>query len=166
MFYVHSLYRVFVPSYFRDKMLQNYKSDNLEIIDWGCLEYGEAFSRQRALVDESISGFAPDRLVFVEHPPVVTIGRSGSPVDLKIPEETLRKKGVSLYQSNRGGMVTFLEILPVYRIRREILIPFNNFRIVAFGEDGSIPDCFGHIKLLDIKDYAELVLSLSKYCAD
>ena len=88
-------------------MLKTHKENNLEVLDWGCLEYGEAFSKQRYLVDESISGYAPDRLVFVEHSPVVTIGRSGSPVDLKVSEETLRKKGVSLYQSNRGGMATF-----------------------------------------------------------
>ncbi len=126
MFDVHSLYSVFAPSCFRDKMLKPLKGKNLEVLDWGCLEYGEAFSRQRSLVDESILGFAPDRLVFVEHPPVVTIGRSGSPVDLKVSEETLRKRGISLYQSNRGGMATFhgpdqLVAYPIIKLKEKDL---------------------------------------------
>jgi len=107
-------------------MLKTLKGKNLELLDWGCLEYGEAFSKQRSLVDESISGFATDRLVFVEHPSVVTIGRSGSAVDLKVSEETLRKKGISLYQSNRGGMATFhgpgqLVAYPIIKLKEKDL---------------------------------------------
>jgi len=107
MFDVHCLFRVFVLSCFRDKMLQNYKSDNLEVIDWGCLEYGEAFLRQKTLVKEAISESAPDRLVFVEHPPVVTIGRSGGKEDLRVSKELLHSRGVSFSRTDRGGMATF-----------------------------------------------------------
>ena len=88
-------------------MLKTLKGKNLEVLDWGCLEYGEAFSRQRFLVDESISGFAPDRLVFVEHPPVVTIGRSGGKEDLRVSKELLHSRGVSFFRTDRGGMATF-----------------------------------------------------------
>ena len=103
----YNLLRVFIHSCFRNKMLKPLKGKNLEVLDWGCLEYGEAFSRQRSLVDESISGFAPDRLVFVEHPPVVTIGRSGGKEDLRVSKELLHSRGVSFFRTDRGGMATF-----------------------------------------------------------
>ena len=79
----------------------------LEVLDWGPLGYGEALRRQMSLVEERISGSSPDRLVLVEHPHVVTIGRSGSLNDLRISEEELEHKGVELYQVDRGGMATF-----------------------------------------------------------
>ena len=79
----------------------------LEVLDWGQLGYGEAFGRQMALVEERIAGSSPDRLVLVEHPHVVTVGRSGSLKDLRISKEELEQKGVEVYQVDRGGMATF-----------------------------------------------------------
>ena len=80
---------------------------SLEIFDWGILGYNEAFQRQLALVGERIDGSAPDRLVLVEHPPVVTLGRSGSQEDLRISETALRQRGVEFYAVDRGGQATF-----------------------------------------------------------
>jgi lipoic acid synthetase len=79
----------------------------LEILDWGYLPYAEALSRQERLVDERIAELVPDRLVLVEHPPVVTLGRSGGWQDLRAPRETLLEKGMDLYQVDRGGRATF-----------------------------------------------------------
>jgi lipoic acid synthetase len=79
----------------------------LEILDWGSLPYGQALKRQMALVEERIAVSSPDRLVLVEHPPVVTLGRSGGLKDLRISKETLKQKGVDLYYVDRGGMATF-----------------------------------------------------------
>lgn len=79
----------------------------LEILDWAHLGYKEAFERQHDLVEERINGSAPDRLVLVEHPPVVTLGRSGSHEDLCISEAALHQKGVEFYAVDRGGQATF-----------------------------------------------------------
>jgi lipoic acid synthetase len=84
-----------------------FSSRPLEMLDWGCLPYGEALSRQERLVDERIADLAPDRLVLVEHPPVVTLGRSGGWEDLRAPREVLLEKGMDLYQIDRGGRATF-----------------------------------------------------------
>ncbi|MBM4340979.1 MAG: lipoyl synthase [Deltaproteobacteria bacterium] len=81
--------------------------EGLEVLDWSLLEYGEALLRQKALVEERIAGSSSDRVVLVEHPPVVTIGRSGTFEDLRIPAEALRQRGVALHYVDRGGMVTF-----------------------------------------------------------
>ena len=78
-----------------------------EILDWGRLGYHQALQRQLELVEERINGSAPDRLVLVEHPSVVTLGRSGSQKDLCISEAALRQRGVKLYKVDRGGQATF-----------------------------------------------------------
>lgn len=95
----------------------------LEVLDWGQLAYGEALRRQMALVEERIAGSSPDRLVLVEHPHVVTIGRSGSLNDLRIAEDELEREGVELYQVDRGGMATFhgpgqLVAYPIIKLRQ------------------------------------------------
>ena len=47
------------------------------------------------------------RLLFVEHDPVYTIGKSGKLDHLLLSEEELVRRGVSLYRSNRGGDITY-----------------------------------------------------------
>jgi lipoic acid synthetase len=79
----------------------------LELLDWGGMAYGEALQRQKAAVAERIGDACPDRLVFVEHPPVITIGRSGGKEDLRVSETMLRQQGMDLYRVDRGGMATF-----------------------------------------------------------
>lgn len=81
--------------------------EKLDVLDWGLLEYLPALSRQQTLVQDRLSGQAHDRLVLVEHPPVVTIGRSGAAGDLLLSEDGFREKGVKLYRSERGGQVTY-----------------------------------------------------------
>ncbi len=81
----------------------------LEILNWRRTEYGEALSRQLALVEKRISDSSPDRLILTEHPPVITIGSSGGPSDLLADPETLQKAGIGLYRVNRGGRATYHE---------------------------------------------------------
>jgi lipoic acid synthetase len=79
----------------------------LEVLDWGHLGYKVAFERQLAMVEERINGSVTDRLILVEHPPVATLGRSGSRDDLCITEAELRQKGIDIYTVDRGGQATF-----------------------------------------------------------
>lgn len=79
----------------------------LKIFDWGVLPYGQALKRQLGWVEERIAGSSPDRLALVEHPPVVTLGRSGGLKDLRISKETLKQKDIDLYTVDRGGMATY-----------------------------------------------------------
>jgi lipoate-protein ligase B len=46
-------------------------------------------------------------LLFVEHPPVYTLGKSGSIENILISEEDRLAKGISFYHTNRGGDITF-----------------------------------------------------------
>lgn len=93
----------------------------IQVIDWGILDYSKALVRQQQMVDERIKNRSPDRLVLVEHPSVVTIGRSGSLSDLHISKEVLDKKGIALHKVDRGGRATFhgpgqLVVYPIVKL--------------------------------------------------
>lgn len=75
--------------------------------DLGRMSYREAFAIQSQLASERKQGLGIDRLLFVEHPHVVTIGRNGHLENLLAPEETLRRAGIELCESDRGGDVTY-----------------------------------------------------------
>ncbi len=95
---------------------------DLEVIDWGLLDFEEAFHRQKMFLEERMDDRSPDRLVFVEHPSVVTIGKSGSSSDLLVPEKMLHRRSVKVCQVNRGGMTTVhgpgqLVVYPIVKIR-------------------------------------------------
>ena len=79
----------------------------LEVLDWGCLDYGEALRRQRILVEDRIADRTSDRLILVEHPPVVTVGRSGGLCDLRVSRETIQRVGIDFYEVERGGQATY-----------------------------------------------------------
>jgi len=98
----------------------------LQVIDWGLLAYDEAMKLQEALVSERIAELSPDRLVLVEHPPVVTIGRSGSSKDLRESEEVIKGKGAMVFRVDRGGMATFhgpgqLVVYPIIKLKTKDL---------------------------------------------
>ncbi len=46
-------------------------------------------------------------LLFVEHPPVYTLGKSGDASHILINEQTRLQKGIEYYPTNRGGDITF-----------------------------------------------------------
>src|SRR5688572_7884791 len=72
------------------------------------MPYEEALELQRALAGERISGAIPeDLLLLVEHPPVVTLGRSAKSQNLVSSPEYLASRGVELFEVERGGDVTF-----------------------------------------------------------
>ena len=74
----------------------------------GVMRYGEALELQRKLARERISGELPqDVLLLVEHPPVVTLGRSAKERHLLASPALLAAKGVELFEVERGGDVTF-----------------------------------------------------------
>ncbi len=73
--------------------------------DWGTIDYASAYQRQRQLVEAVISG-QPGRLIFCEHPPVLTLGRLFQEGSLLYTKEEIQRRGVSLQTVDRGGDVT------------------------------------------------------------
>ena len=74
----------------------------------GRVGYADALAFQRDVAARRIRGDIPqDVLLLVEHPPVVTLGRSAKAANLTAPRELLAVRGVELFDVERGGDVTF-----------------------------------------------------------
>jgi lipoyl(octanoyl) transferase len=72
------------------------------------MAYADALDLQRAVAKERIGGrIAEDVLLLVEHPPVVTLGRTAKAAHLTAPAELLAARGVQRFEVERGGDVTF-----------------------------------------------------------
>lgn len=72
------------------------------------MRYAEALDYQREIARQRISGeLDQDILLLVQHPPVVTLGRSSKQKNLISSPEFLNSKGVELFEVERGGDVTF-----------------------------------------------------------
>ena len=77
-------------------------------IDWlGTVRYGEALDRQKALVEERRADRTGDRLLLLEHPPVVTLGRSARLENVRTPMDQLQARGIDVHEVARGGDVTY-----------------------------------------------------------
>jgi len=72
----------------------------IEFVNWGLIDYREAFERQNHLVDKIISGESPEKIIFCTHPPIVTLGRGTKPGDV------YSWKGDKM-DVNRGGRATY-----------------------------------------------------------
>lgn len=76
--------------------------------DLGLRSYAEALSFQREVAAKRISKEIPqDVLLLVEHPPVITLGRSTKRENLLFTPELLTARGVEVFEVERGGDVTF-----------------------------------------------------------
>jgi lipoate-protein ligase B len=74
----------------------------------GRVPYAEALELQRSIARDRISGaISQDVLLLMEHPPVVTLGRSSKEKNLTASPEFLQSRGVELFEVERGGDVTF-----------------------------------------------------------
>lgn len=81
----------------------------IEIQRLGSIAYAEALDLQKRLVEERRAGHIPDRLLLLEHPPVITLGvRSGSDrSNVLATPAALEEQGVELFETGRGGDVTY-----------------------------------------------------------
>ena len=86
--------------------------------DWGLLDYQQAWDRQEQVFSETVQAKTQNRnnnttdpvknhLIFVEHPHVYTLGKSGKPENLLLDEAGLNEKSASYYKINRGGDITY-----------------------------------------------------------
>lgn len=73
----------------------------------GRVPYGDALELQRNLVSRRLAGEAGDALLLLEHPPTITIGKSGKCDNVLAPGPELAEQGISVFCSDRGGDVTY-----------------------------------------------------------
>ncbi|MBI1951533.1 MAG: lipoyl(octanoyl) transferase LipB [Acidobacteria bacterium] len=73
----------------------------------GLVGYAEAAALQDRCARLLKDGGMEERLLLLEHPPVITLGRNARREDVLHDEKTLRALGVSVEETNRGGQVTY-----------------------------------------------------------
>jgi lipoic acid synthetase/lipoyl(octanoyl) transferase len=84
-----------------------YIDEGLLSADVGLMEYEACWELQQRLVEARSEGAMPDVLLFAEHPPVITMGRTAKPEHVLADEDRLAENGVRLIRCDRGGDVTF-----------------------------------------------------------
>jgi lipoyl(octanoyl) transferase len=78
------------------------------VASWlGRVEYHEALTLQKRLVAERADGTIGDRLLLLEHPAVLTLGRSSDPAHILAEPEALTARGIEVVRVERGGEVTY-----------------------------------------------------------
>ncbi|WP_293925205.1 lipoyl(octanoyl) transferase LipB [Sphingobacterium sp. UBA6320] len=95
--------------------MQNKK---VTFIDWGLVDYQEAWDRQEEIFKKTLAIKHDNRvnntelstenyLIFNEHPHVYTLGKSGKPEHLLLDQKALEEKEARYYKINRGGDITY-----------------------------------------------------------
>tara|TARA_B100001029_G_C14984801_1_gene408322 strand:+ start:371 stop:1087 length:717 start_codon:yes stop_codon:yes gene_type:complete len=91
---------------------------NIVVYDLGVLDYNKALNYQEKKLQEIIdikrnnlktgsSIKTPNYFLFVEHPPVITLGKSGQEKNLLLGKKELERKNIEFFNTNRGGDITF-----------------------------------------------------------
>jgi lipoyl(octanoyl) transferase len=79
----------------------------LKVRQLGRLDYAAALLAQKETERAVLAGDAPDTLLLVEHPHTFTIGRRGDNESILATRETLEARGVTVFETNRGGKITY-----------------------------------------------------------
>src|SRR5690606_34484988 len=90
----------------------------VKFVDWGLVDYQEAWDRQETLFTRTVAVKnenrlnntthpTPNHLIFTEHPHVYTLGKSGHAEYLLLDDEGLNETKPPFYHINRGGGVAY-----------------------------------------------------------
>ena len=79
----------------------------IHVLQLGTTAYKSALDVQQRLVELRKQGRAADTLLLLEHPPVITLGRNAKLANVLRSREELAKRGVEMFECDRGGDVTY-----------------------------------------------------------
>ena len=80
---------------------------SLDVRRLGRVPYADALDVQANLVADRQAGRIADTLLLLDHDPVFTLGRNARKENVLLSQETLRAKGFALFETGRGGDVTY-----------------------------------------------------------
>lgn len=94
---------------------------NADLVDLGTMAYRECTKLQGKLLDRVASEEAPNTLLFVQHPPVLTLGANFHGRNLLLSLEEYAERGIEVFETERGGDVTYhgpgqLVVYPIFRV--------------------------------------------------
>jgi lipoyl(octanoyl) transferase len=79
----------------------------LKVERLGRVEYSAALEIQKRAESAVLTGEQPDTLLLLEHPHTLTLGRRSAQNGIIAPTEVLKARGVTIFETNRGGKVTY-----------------------------------------------------------
>ena len=81
----------------------------IEVRRLGVVKYGDALDLQKRLVEERKADRIPDQLLLLQHPPVITLGVKSKDARANVlaSPDDLQRDGVEVFETGRGGDVTF-----------------------------------------------------------
>jgi lipoyl(octanoyl) transferase len=91
----------------RDSTLAIMRQRNLKVERLGRVEYGSGLEIQKQTERAVLTGEQPDTLLLLEHPHTLTLGRRATEGGIIVPDQVLREQGVTVFETNRGGKVTY-----------------------------------------------------------
>jgi lipoate-protein ligase B len=83
------------------------RKGKLQVKRLGRLEYAESLALQKEIALAVQTQRQPDTLLLLEHPHTLTIGRRGDSSGILLPQEVLQSRGVTVFETNRGGKITY-----------------------------------------------------------
>jgi lipoyl(octanoyl) transferase len=94
----------------------------ISVLQLGAVDYGTGLRLQEKLVTLRKEGRVGDILLLLEHSPVITLGRNAKAKNILASPELLAKRGVEVFECDRGGDVTFhgpgqLVAYPIFDLR-------------------------------------------------
>ena len=94
------------PPLAKELTRQPQNSAVFNIIDSGQIEFSQALSLQKNILQQIIFRQAPDTLIFCQHPAVITLGRLAKNENLLVSPDFLKQQGIGLFSAERGGDIT------------------------------------------------------------
>jgi len=79
----------------------------IQLLQLGLTPYADALKLQEELVERRKRGEIGDLLLLLEHPPVITLGRNSKAENILLSKDELTRRGIELFEINRGGDVTY-----------------------------------------------------------
>jgi lipoate-protein ligase B len=91
-------------------------------VDLGLVDFAQAQSLQKSVFEEVKNTASLGTLIFCQHYPVITLGRSSDKKNILASEQELTKRGIKIYEIERGGDITYhgpgqLIVYPIFNLR-------------------------------------------------
>ncbi|MBU3958478.1 MAG: lipoyl(octanoyl) transferase LipB [Candidatus Omnitrophica bacterium] len=112
-----------------------------KVFDLGLVQYQKALQLQKELLSSVKTGLLKSALILCRHYPVITLGRIADKKNILVAESELKARGIQLYDSERGGDVTYhgpgqLTVYPVFNLQyfqKDIHLFLRQLEEVAIG---------------------------------
>ncbi len=97
----------------------------ISVIQFGTLDYATGLRLQQKVVELRKADRIGDTLLLLEHTPVITLGRNAKQSNIIASPELLKRRGVEVFECDRGGDVTYhgpgqLVGYPVFDLRAQL----------------------------------------------